>query len=125
VGHYSVLDIGTIYVTIAKVEILEYLDWNGRSPYAEWFDSLSAPAAAKVAVGITRLAQGNFSNVKGVGGGVYEYRVNFGPGFLIYLGKDGERLVILLAGGTKKRQQNDIEDARARWQDYKKRKIRE
>jgi putative addiction module killer protein len=107
------------------VEVLEYLDWNNRSPYAEWFDSLSAPVAAKVAVAITRLAQGNFSNVKGVGGGVYEYRVNFGPGLRIYLGKDGERLVILLAGGTKKRQQKDIEDAKARWQDYKKRKMRE
>jgi putative addiction module killer protein len=107
------------------VEILEYLDWAGRSPYAEWFDSLSAPAAAKVTVAITRMAMGNFSNLKGVGGGVYEYRVNFGPGFRIYLGKDGERLVILLAGGTKKRQENDIEDARARWQDYKKRKLRE
>ena len=107
------------------VEVLEYLDWNGRSPYAEWFESLSAQAAAKVAVAITRLAQGNFSNVKGVGGGVYECRVNFGPGFRIYLGKDGERMVILLAGGTKKRQQKDIEDAKARWQDYKKRKSHE
>jgi putative addiction module killer protein len=108
-----------------SVEILEYLDWNGRSPYAEWFEGLSAQAAAKVTVAITRMAMGNFSNVKGVGGGVYECRVNFGPGFRMYLGKDGEHLVILLAGGTKKRQQNDIEDARARWQDYKKRKTRE
>ncbi len=107
------------------VEILEYLDWKGRSPYGEWFDSLNAPAAAKVAVAITRLAQGNFSNVKGVGAGVYEYRVDFGAGFRIYLGKDGETLVILLAGGTKKRQRKDIEDARARWQDYKKRKLHE
>jgi putative addiction module killer protein len=105
------------------VEILEYLDWSGRSPYAEWFESLSAQAAAKVAVAIRRLAQGNFSNVKGVGGGVYEYRINFGPGLRIYLGIDGDRLVILLAGGTKKRQQRDIEDAIARWQDYKKRKV--
>jgi putative addiction module killer protein len=107
------------------VEILEYLDRKGCSPYGEWFDSLSAPAAAKVTVAITRLAQGNFSNVKGVGGGIYEYRVNFGLGLRIYLGRDGESLVILLAGGTKKRQQNDIENAQARWQDYKKRKVRE
>ena len=66
-----------------SVEIFEYLDWSGRSPYAEWFESLSAPAAAKVAVAVTRLAQGNFSNVKGVGCGVYDYRVDFGPGFRI------------------------------------------
>lgn len=104
------------------VEILEYLDWRGQSPFAEWFEGLPALAAAKVTVAIFRLRLGNFSNVKGVGSGVYEYRINFGPGFRIYLGKDGERLVILLAGGTKKRQQKDIEDAISRWQDYKKRK---
>ncbi|MFY9647549.1 MAG: type II toxin-antitoxin system RelE/ParE family toxin [Terriglobales bacterium] len=107
-----------------SVEILEYLDWNGLSPYADWFEKLNAPAAAKVAVAMTRLAQGNFSNVKGIGGGVCEYRLDFGPGYRIYFGKAGERLVILLAGGTKKRQQKDIEDAQARWQDYKKRNLR-
>jgi putative addiction module killer protein len=57
--------------------------------------------------------------------GVYECRIDFGPGFRIYLGKDGERLVILLGGGTKKRQQQDIEDAKAKWQDYKNRKSHE
>jgi putative addiction module killer protein len=107
------------------VEITEYLDWRGHSPFAEWFEGLPAPAAAKVAVAVARLGLGNFSNVKGVGSGVYEYRINFGPGFRIYLGKDRDRLVILLAGGTKKRQQNDIEDAMARWQDYQKRKRRD
>src|SRR5271156_2318515 len=93
------------------VEVLEYLDMNGRSPYAAWFDRLSAQAAARVAVALARLARGNMSNVKGVGAGVYEYRIDFGPGYRIYFGKDGERLVILLCGGTKKRQQNDISDA--------------
>jgi len=104
------------------VDVLEYLDPGGRSPYAEWFDDLDAQAAAKVAVAITRLAQGNFSRVKGVGGGVSECRLDFGPGYRIYFGKDGEGLVILLGGGTKKRQQKDINDAIARWHDYKKRK---
>jgi putative addiction module killer protein len=104
------------------VEVLEYLDWRGHSPFAEWFESLPAPAAARVTVAVTRLRLGNFSNVKSVGSGVHEYRIDFGPGFRIHVGKDGERLVILLAGGTKKRQQKDIEDAIARWQDYKRRK---
>jgi len=62
------------------IEVREYLDRNGRSPYAEWFDDLDAPAAAKVASAVTRMSQGNFSNVKGVGGGVFEYRLDFGPG---------------------------------------------
>jgi putative addiction module killer protein len=105
-----------------SIQILEYLDPNGRSPFAEWFTDLNAQAAAKVAVGLTRLTQGNFSNVKGVGAGVCEYRVDFGPGYRIYFGRDGERLVILLGGGAKKRQQRDITEAIGRWQDYKRRK---
>lgn len=103
------------------VEIIEYLDPRGRSPFAVWFADLNAHAAAKVAVGLVRLSQGNFSNVKGVGLGVCEYRVDFGPGYRIYFGKDGDCLVVLLGGGAKKRQQRDINDAIGRWQDYKKR----
>jgi putative addiction module killer protein len=53
---------------------------------------------------VTRLGQGNFSNVKGVGSGVSEYKIDFGPGYRIYTGKYGDHLVILLGGGTKKRQ---------------------
>lgn len=112
-------------VPLHSVEVLEYLDTSGRSPYAGWFNGLDAPAAVKAAVAVTRLGQGNLSNVKGLGGGIFEYRVDFGPGFRIYFGKDGERLVILLGGGTKKRQQRDINDAIARWQDYRRRKTQE
>lgn len=68
------------------------------------------------------MQQGNFSNAKSVGAAVHEYRMDFGAGLRIYFGKDGERLVILLGGGTKKRQQKDIANALARWQDYKQRK---
>jgi putative addiction module killer protein len=107
------------------VEILEYLEPNGLSRYADWFDGLSPPAAAKVTIALTRLAQGNFSNAKGVGSGVYEYRIDFGPGYRIYFGKDGEGLILLLGGGTKKRQQRDIAGALSRWQDYKRRKKQE
>jgi len=104
------------------IDVREYNERDGRSPYADWFNRLNAQAAAKVAIALTRLAQGNLSNVKGVGSGVFEYRIDFGPGYRIYFGKDGERLVILLGGGTKKRQQRDIETAVLRWQDYKRRK---
>jgi putative addiction module killer protein len=104
------------------IEICEYLDVSGRSPYAAWFESLNAPAAAKVAIALARLSQGNFSNVKGIGAGIYEYRLDVGPGYRVYFGKDGERRVILLGGGTKKRQHRDIAAATLRWQDYKNRK---
>ena len=107
------------------VEIREYLDRDEHSPYARWFNRLNAAAAVKVVTAIHRLEQGDFSNVKGVGAGVYEYRISFGPGYRIYFGKDGDKLVILLAGGTKKRQDADIKAAQAYWQDYKRRKRRE
>jgi len=93
------------------VEVREYLDRGGRSPYAAWFDRLNREAAAKVAAALVRIQQDNFSNAKGVGAGVYEYRIDFGPGYRIYFGKDGDRLVILVGGGTKKRQQEDINTA--------------
>ena len=65
---------------------------------------------------------GNISNAKSVGAGVFELKVNFGPGYRVYFGKDGDEIVILLGGGTKKREQRDIEAAQDRWQDYKDRK---
>jgi putative addiction module killer protein len=101
--------------------LLEYLDQSGANPFAAWFDDLDAQAAAKVRAALLRLEAGNLSNVKGVGSGVLEYKIDFGPGYRIYFGRDGDRLVILLAGGTKVRQQNDIETASARWSDYKRR----
>jgi putative addiction module killer protein len=100
----------------------QYEDENGRSPFAQWFDDLHAPAAAKVTTAIVRLEQGNFSNVKPVGSGVSEYRVDFGPGYRVYFGWDGDQIIILLGGGTKKRQQRDINLAIERWLDYKRRK---
>jgi putative addiction module killer protein len=108
-----------------RVEILEYVELNGRSPYADWFNSLNPTGAARVAVALARLSQGNFSNVKGAGSGVHEYRIDFGPGYRIYFGKDGERVVLLLGGGTKKRQRKDIAKALDRWQNYKRRKNQE
>lgn len=105
--------------------VREFLERDGSSPFAKWFAALDAIAAAKITTAVRRLELGNFSNVKSVGAGVFEYRVDFGPGYRIYFGKDGDTLVILLGGGTKKAQDRDIAAAHARWQDYKKRKPRE
>ena len=100
-------------------EIRYYVASDGQQPFAAWFGDLEAAARAKVTRAIVRLEQGNFSNVKSVGEGVFEYRINFGPGYRVYFGQDGQTLVILLTGGTKKRQQRDIDTAHAYWQDYK------
>jgi putative addiction module killer protein len=105
-----------------KIDVREYIDGNGQCPYAVWFDRLHSQAAAKVTTALTRIGLGNFSNVKGVGSGVFEYKIDFGPGYRVYFSKDGARLVILLGGGAKKRQQHDIDAALANWQDYKRRK---
>ena len=70
------------------------------------------------------MESGNTSNVKSVGGGVSECRIDTGPGYRIYFGSDGDTLIILLGGGTKDRQQRDIAAARELWQEYKRRKDR-
>ena len=86
------------------VELRGYIDENGKRRFAIWFESLNAIAAAKVTIALTRIEQGNLSNAKGVGGGVLEYKIDFGP------------------GGTKKRQDEDITEAQPCWVDYKRRK---
>jgi putative addiction module killer protein len=103
-------------------EIRYYVSAEGREPFAAWFADLDSTARAKITRAIVRLEQGNFSNVKSVGEGVFEYRIDFGPGYRVYVGQDGPTLVILLTGGTKQRRQRDIDAAHAYWQDYRLRK---
>jgi putative addiction module killer protein len=97
--------------------VKQYIGLDGKSPFGQWLDDLDDPAAARVLTAMTRIEQGNFSNVKGVGGGVFESRIDFGPGLRVYFGKDGPAIVIVLGGGTKKRQARDIADAQACGQD--------
>ncbi|MGC1830481.1 MAG: type II toxin-antitoxin system RelE/ParE family toxin [Candidatus Acidiferrales bacterium] len=106
------------------VAIREYLNANGGSPFRRWYDGLNSQAADKVTTALYRLELGNFSNVQGVGAGVFECRINFGPGYRVYFGKDGGEIVILLGGGIKQSQQYDIRLALGRWEDYKQRKQR-
>ncbi|MXX27802.1 MAG: type II toxin-antitoxin system RelE/ParE family toxin [Caldilineaceae bacterium SB0668_bin_21] len=107
------------------MEIREYIDNRGRSPFGRWFDGLDAGAAARVRTSLARMEAGNLSNVRGVGSGVSECRINVGPGYRVYFGRDGDTLIILLGGGTKARQQRDIEGARELWQEYRRRKQQE
>jgi len=104
------------------ITVRQYVDLQGNSPFEKWLDGLDDVTAARVLTTVTRIGQGNFSSVKGVGAGVFESRIDFGPGVRMYFGKDGATVVILLGGGTKKRQARDIADAHRRWQDYKQRK---
>jgi len=99
--------------------IKEYIEKNGQSPFARWFENLDSVAAAKITTALYRLEQGNHSNVKSVGEGVLEYKIDFGPGYRIYFGKDGLELIILLGGGSKKKQNKDISLAKQKWDEYK------
>ncbi|MDI1363385.1 MAG: type II toxin-antitoxin system RelE/ParE family toxin [bacterium] len=104
------------------MRIEEYQDGGQRSPFGIWFDGLDSSAAAIVTVALTRLADGNTSRVESIGEGAAEIRIDRGPGYRIYFGWDGKTLVILLGGGTKQRQQQDIQAALGCWRDYKARK---
>ena len=101
------------------------MDDRGRSPFGRWFNGLDARAAARVRTSLARMEAGNLSNVRGVGRGVLERRINVGPGYRVYFGRDGDTLIVLLGGGTKARQQRDIERARELWREYRRLKQQE
>src|SRR4051794_9240194 len=104
------------------IQVEEFVTDEEVSPFKRWFDALDHRAAAWIAIAIDRLSEGNASNTKSLGEGVSELRINRGPGYRVYFGWDGKVLVILLGGGTKKRQQNDIKAAQGHWRSYKLRK---
>jgi putative addiction module killer protein len=106
---------------MSVIKVVEYIRADGSNPFKAWFDDLDPQAAAKVATATLRLELGNTSNVKWIGT-IGEFRIDWGPGYRVYLGRDGTELIILLAGGTKKRQQADIERAKALFAEYKARK---
>jgi putative addiction module killer protein len=99
-------------------EIREYVE-NGRSPYAEWFGGLEKVTAARVSTYIRRIAAGNFGAVKALPEGVFEVRMDFGPGYRVYYGREGRTIIILLGGGSKRRQDADIAAAVQRWKRLK------
>ncbi len=102
----------------AVFEIREYMV-ESRSPFAEWFDGLDAVTAERIDRYILRLETGNFGAAKALQDGVFELRLDFGPGYRVYYGREGRTVIILLGGGTKRRQDADIAAAIARWKHYK------
>ncbi|NJM43837.1 MAG: type II toxin-antitoxin system RelE/ParE family toxin [Brachymonas sp.] len=104
------------------MELRNYVGLEGRDYFAAWFAALDPQARAKVTIHLVRMKNGNMSNVKGVDEGVLEKRIDWGPGYRVYFGMDGNALVILLGGGSKAKQDQDIEHAHERWREYKRRK---
>jgi putative addiction module killer protein len=103
------------------IRVEEYVREDGSIPYKKWFDSLDAQSAAKVTTAKLRLELGNTSTVKWFAG-MGECVIDWGPGYRIYLAKDGETLIVLFGGGTKRGQQRDIDQAKALLAEYKARK---
>lgn len=99
-----------------------YRTRDGKSPYVNWVTSINDQLTkGRIDARATDLAQGKMGKCKPVGGGVTELILNFGPGYRIYIGEVGNRLIIILGGGDKSTQQNDIKKAKEYWEDYKER----
>ena len=98
--------------------VREFLTASGRNPFRDWLRTLDVGPRARIQARVLRFSTGNLGDHKHLGGGVWEARVMAGPGYRIYFGKDGQRLILLLAGGDKSSQTQDIARAQARWREY-------
>ena len=103
-------------------DLRDYQMADGRDPFKEWLANLAdRQARARVAVRVQRMAAGNFGDHKPLSDGVWELRIDHGPGYRVYYAQAGRRVLLLLIGGDKRRQQADIETAVRYWQDWQRR----
>jgi putative addiction module killer protein len=110
-------------VEAGRRELYYFEEPKGRYPYREWLASLKdSVTIARLDVRLTKLILGNFGKHRSVGEGVIELKEDFGPGYRIYVGEDGPRIVVILCGGDKSRQTADIQRAKDYWKQYKSRK---
>ena len=104
-------------------EVTDYLDSQGHDLYAVWMAGLAdRMARARVVVRVNRMAAGNFGDCKPIADGVWELKIDHGAGYRVYYAQAGKRLILLLAGGDKRKQQADITAATLRWQDWQQRR---
>jgi putative addiction module killer protein len=105
---------------VKRKEIIFYITHNGKQPFLEWFNSVKdLKTQAKINKRLVSVSLGNLGDYKSIGGGIFELRINYGSGYRIYFGQDGETLIILLCGGDKSSQKKDIETAKIYWSNYK------
>lgn len=106
------------------IEVREYKTEDGRNPFREWLESLrDREAKARIRVRLNRVRVGNLGDTKSIGRGVSELRIPYGPGYRIYFGRDDDKIILLLCGGDKRSQRQDIIEAQGCWADYKERKL--
>ncbi len=106
-----------------RIQLLEYLTEDEKNPFRKWLEGLrDRQVRAKIRVRLNRIRLGNFGDSKSVGSGVNELRISYGPGYRVYFGRKGNTVVILLLGGDKKTQSDDIALAKRYWDDYLRRR---
>ena len=99
--------------------VIVFAEKDGNEPFTQWlYDLKDSVGRKRILIRITRLEQGNYGDCEPVGEGVSELRMFFGPGYRVYFGEDAENIVVLLCGGDKGSQQQDIKKAKAYWQEY-------
>ncbi len=126
-GSSILLIVGSLKATLSMqtypFEIEYYRTENDRKPFKDWLESLrDVRGRAKVRVRLDRARLGNLGDRKQVGNGVWEMRIDYGPGYRVYYGMEGNRLILLLLGGDKGTQQKDIDLATGYWRDHQERK---
>jgi putative addiction module killer protein len=114
--------LAVISVKIMEVqprEVQNYLKAEGTSPFEEWLDSLQdSKTVSKIKKRLRRVELGNLGDYRSVGVGVYEIKIDYGPGYRVYFGQIGLTIVLLLCGGDKSTQEQDISQAKKYWRDY-------
>jgi len=103
------------------IAVQQYVDLEGRNAFERWVRQVEINARLKIERAIEKLEDGNTGTLKGIGAGLFELRIDYGPGYRVYCAREGATLVILFGGGIKKRQQEDIAKARSLWQEYRSR----
>jgi len=104
---------------VKSTQVLQLDD--GSEPFTEWHESLELKVQARVSAFIDRVAAGGGKkNIRSLGDGVYEIKIDIGPGYRVYFGQDGKRIILLLVGGDKGTQSKDIATAKRYWRQYEK-----
>ncbi|MBF0622841.1 MAG: type II toxin-antitoxin system RelE/ParE family toxin [Magnetococcales bacterium] len=103
-----------------EIRVLEYVTDDGEVPFSKWLSSLrDRQATRRIRTRLNRVRLGNLGDHKSLGGGVFELRLPYGPGYRVYFGREGNTLVLLLCGGDKSTQSKDIAIARQHWEAYR------
>ena len=104
------------------IRVAQYIGANERNRFDDWFQRLEPQTRARIQTRLDRIELGGFGDYRSVGRGVFEFRIHFGPGYRVYFGRDGDTLVVLLGGGSKRRQARDVARAQVDWKAYKREK---